>query len=156
MPYVLLSDLPADIPPDFLTQALDDDGDGVQDPGLWDLIAQQVSDAIDGDIGVRYAVPLVPNLGRYPLTNGFPPVIVNAGRTLAAEKLYGRRGTADQRNPWASRANAVRSSSSSARASFRWIRTTSAPIRAPPSSLNACKPFPTGRASPSDHGPAHR
>jgi hypothetical protein len=109
MPYVLLSDLPADIPPDFLTQALDDDGDGVQDPGLWDLIAQQVSDAIDGDIGVRFAVPLVPNLGRYPLTNGFPPVIVNAGRTLAAEKLYGRRGTADQRNPWASRANAVRS-----------------------------------------------
>jgi hypothetical protein len=108
MPYVVQSDLAADIPPDFLLQALDDDGDGVQDAGLWDLIAQQVSDAIDGQIGVRYLVPLAPNIGLYPYTYGFPPIVANAARVLASEKLYGRRAVAGQANPWTSRANLIR------------------------------------------------
>jgi phage gp36-like protein len=105
MPYVVITDLPADIPPDFLTQALDDDGDGVQDAGLFDLIAQQVSDAIDAQIGVRYDVPVPVDIE----TGNYPAIILNAARTLAAEKLYARRGTTDVRNPWTSRANAIRS-----------------------------------------------
>jgi hypothetical protein len=107
MPYVVQSDLSADIPPQFLLQALDDDGDGVQDAGLWDLISQQVSDAIDAHVGVRYRVPLVPDEVKYPATSGYPPIIVNAARVLAAEKIYGRR-VGDEKNPWVGRANAVR------------------------------------------------
>lgn len=108
MPYVQQADIVVDIPPDFLTQALDDNGDGVADTGLWDQIAQLVSDEIDAQIGVRYQVPLVPNTGTYPLTNGFPPIVVNAARVLACEKLYGRRSIGEGRNPWTSRANATR------------------------------------------------
>ena len=104
MPYVQQSDIVADIPPQFLLEALDDNGDGIQDTGLWDLIAQQVSDAIDGYLGLRYAVP-IPPLG----DGSYFPVILNAGRVLACEKLYGRRGQYADKNPWAARANAVRS-----------------------------------------------
>jgi phage gp36-like protein len=103
MPYVQQSDLTADIPPEFITQALDDNNDGVADAGLWDLIAQDVSDAIDMQIGVRYAVPLQPDgNGNYPTT------VVSAARILAAEKLYARRPAADMRNPWTARANQIR------------------------------------------------
>jgi hypothetical protein len=108
MPYVQQSDLNADVPPDFQTQALDDDNDGVADAGLWDAIAQKVSDAIDAQIGMRYAVPLQPDMVAYPNTNGFPAIIVNAARILAAEKLYARRPMPQSGNPWRAQADGVR------------------------------------------------
>jgi len=98
MPYVQLSDLSAFLAPAFITQALDDNNDGVQDEGLWDLIAQQISDEIDGVIGVRYSVPL----------SNPPQTIVAAARVLAAERLFARRQQGEQKNPWTSRANAAR------------------------------------------------
>jgi phage gp36-like protein len=103
MPYVQFSDLPADLPPAFITQALDDDNTGNADMDLWATIAQQVSDAIDAKIGVRYSVPIQPD------GNGnYPAVIAHAARTLAAEKLFARRQIADGKNPWAKQADAVR------------------------------------------------
>ena len=104
MPYVVLTDLPADIPPDFICQALDDNNDGQPDAGLWDLIAGQVSDEIDSFLGLRYAVP-IPVLAA---TGNYPAIVLNAGRTLAAEKLYSRRGQTDDKNPWSTRAQSIR------------------------------------------------
>jgi len=99
MPYVCLSDLTADIPPDFITQALDDNGDGAQDEGLWDLIASRIAEEIDGAIGRRYSLPLV---------EPYPEFVTSSAKTLACDKLYKRRGIEDMKNPWAKAAAAVR------------------------------------------------
>lgn len=108
MPYVTQADLAADIPPQFILQALDDDGDGAADPGAWDLIAQKVGNEIDAKIGGRYRVPMIPDTVKYPLTAGFPPVIAHAAQVLAAEKLFTRRQMSGAKNPLAEEVAAVR------------------------------------------------
>lgn len=98
MPYIQLTDLHGAIPPAFLVQALDDDGDGVADDGLFEVIAEQVSEDIDAVLGQRYPIPFV---------EPWPATVKSAARTLAAEALYARRVTPEQ-NPWRSQANALR------------------------------------------------
>jgi hypothetical protein len=108
MAYVQLSDLAGSIPSDFLTQALDDNEDGVADAGVFAGIAADAGNQIDGYIGMRYALPLVPDFTLYPNTYGFPAVVTNAARVFTLEQLYKRRGTTDDKNPWAVQAGQTR------------------------------------------------
>jgi hypothetical protein len=108
MAYVQLSDLAGSIPADFLTQALDDDGDGVADTGVFDGIASDVGNTIDGYVGLRYSLPLVPDFTLYPNTYGYPPVVTSAARVLSLDQLYKRRGTTDDKNPWSAQAGQIR------------------------------------------------
>ena len=98
VPYVALTDLHGKIPPAFLTQALDDDGDGAADAGLWELIASQAGDAIDGVLGQRYATPFDPA----------PAIVRTAALIFAAEAVYARRGVSPEQNPWKAQADATR------------------------------------------------
>jgi phage gp36-like protein len=91
MAYVQLSDISGSIPADFLTQALDDNGDGQADPGVFDQVATDVGTDIDAYVGLRYQLPL---------GTPYPPVISSAAKVLACERLYKRRGTTDDKNPW--------------------------------------------------------
>lgn len=99
MPYATYNDIAALIPPAFLVQALDDNGDGAADDGVFDLVLGQVSDDINGYLGLRYALPL---------GEPYPDIVVSAARVFVAEKLYKRRGTADEANPWSAEASQKR------------------------------------------------
>lgn len=99
MPYILKAEIEADIPPQFLLEALDDDNDGNEDAGLWDKIEASAAEAVDGVLGQRYAVPF---------TAPLPAVVKNAARVFILEKLYARRGTKTEDNPWTSQANKLR------------------------------------------------
>lgn len=98
MPYLLQSDIEADIPAPFLTEALDDDNDGVADEGMWDAVAASVSTEIDGILGQRFPVPFAT----------VPAVVKAAAQILALEKLYNRRGITGEKNPWTKQAEAAR------------------------------------------------
>lgn len=97
--YVALSDLSGLIPGAFAAEALDDDGDGVADTGVWTQIAADVARFIDGVLGGRFAVPF---------TAPLPAIVVSAAKVLACEQLYIRRGRKAEDNPFASQASAVR------------------------------------------------
>lgn len=98
--YVLLSDMNAKLPAAFLIQALDDDGDGAADPGIWDAVATAVAQEIDGILGVRFAVPFA---------NPLPAPVVTSAQILAAEALYARRGfQGEDKNPWTALAKTQR------------------------------------------------
>jgi phage gp36-like protein len=94
--YVTLDQVQALIPPGFLTEALDDDGDGVID--AWDQVAAAACNAVDGLISTRYALPL-PEI---------PAVIAECALNLACEICYGRRGVGAADNPFSSKAKAAR------------------------------------------------
>ncbi len=97
--YVLLGQLSALIPPQFLTEALDDNGDGVADPGVFDAVVAAVQQEIDGALGQRFAVPFA---------NPIPAVVADAALVLAGFSLYARRGVAEEKNPFAARAREIR------------------------------------------------
>lgn len=90
-PYVLMGDMTGLIPADFLTQALDDDSDGVADSVVWDGIVTRVGLEIDGYLGGRYATPF-----ESPL----PSFVRSMAPVLAAYELYRRRGKSDEENPF--------------------------------------------------------
>jgi phage gp36-like protein len=98
LPYVLQSDIAGDIPAPFLIEALDDDGDGLADDGVWDAVAASVATEIDGVLGQRFPVPFVT----------VPAVVKAAAQILALSKLYTRRGFSGDKNPWDEQAEAVR------------------------------------------------
>jgi phage gp36-like protein len=86
------------IPPAFLVEALDDDGDGVEDSGLYDSLAAEAEAAVDEFISRRYSVPISP----------VPAMVANAAKIFAAEMLHQRRGQYGEKNPFSARANAHR------------------------------------------------
>jgi len=86
------------LPPHILVKSLDDNGDDVEDVGLWDKVAAAVATTIDGYLAPRYALPLA----------SVPKLVSGAALTLAAEMLYDRAGFSEERNPWAARARAIR------------------------------------------------
>jgi phage gp36-like protein len=92
MPYVTKADLEGLIPPQFLLEALDDDGDGAEDAGLWDRVAAQAGEAVDALLGQRFAVPFASPL---------PALVSQAAKIFAASALYRRRGMTSDRNPFA-------------------------------------------------------
>jgi phage gp36-like protein len=98
MSYVLRADVEVEIPPAFLTQALDDDGDGVEDAGLWAAVVGAVDAEVDGFLSRRYPLPLAE-----------VPASLRAGAcVLACEKVHGRRGAHGDKNPWTKRAGDFR------------------------------------------------
>lgn len=97
--YVLLSDLSAKIPPQFITQALDDDNDGVADPGIWNVIKKDVHTEIDGALGARY---------RVPFRNPVPPFVLRVAVVLACAAIYERRGVSEKENPFAEQRKTLR------------------------------------------------
>ena len=99
MRYVEPTDLVGIIPNTHLTEALDDDQDGVADPGVFDSVAETVCRDIDARLGQRYQTPF-----RYP----YPSVVIYAARILALEALYARRGQKDDKNPYGKQADAQR------------------------------------------------
>lgn len=92
MAYFIQSEIESVIPPQFLLDALDDDGDGVADAGLFDRIADQASGEADAILGQRYATPF-----EAPV----PAIVAHAARLFACAIIYRRRGVSEEANPWA-------------------------------------------------------
>lgn len=95
--YVELTDLQAVIPSQFLTEALDDDNDGVID--AWTAVQSAACRAVDAILGTRFSVPFAD-----------PPAIVReAAFQFAAEACYTRRGVEFDKNPFGKSASTIRS-----------------------------------------------
>jgi phage gp36-like protein len=99
MSYILQSNLDGKVPAQILLQALDDNGDGLADDGVWDKIVTDVENAINGRLEGNYTVPL---------TAPYPAIITEAAKILAAEAIYLRRGLSGDQNPWVKQADAMR------------------------------------------------
>lgn len=95
--YVQREDVDAVIPAHILVKALDDDGDGEEDNGLWEKLAAKVQKQVDGYLAARFSLPL-PSI---------PDLISSAALTLVCETIYDRAGFSDQENPWSGRAKGV-------------------------------------------------
>lgn len=98
MAYCTQSQLESRIPPARMIEALDDNGDGEQDSGLWEKVEAAIAQEIDGILGQRYAVPFAP----------VPFAVALAAQALCADALFRRRGITDELNPWAKEAREVR------------------------------------------------
>ncbi len=99
MSYFTRDSVETEIPPAFVVEALDDDNDLHEDPGLWDQVETEANEAVDGYLSRRYATPLpapVPKLAK------------EAGKIFACEILYRRRGMYGAKNPFHARAEAMR------------------------------------------------
>ena len=92
MSYIVQDDIKGLLPEEFSLQALDDNGDGSQDTGLWDYALAAAQDDVDGRLGTRYTVPL---------TGTIPAVVKHATKILVLFYIYKRRGVGDDANPWA-------------------------------------------------------
>lgn len=98
MHYTDRDDIEANLPPSFLVQALDDDGDGIEDAGAWAKVSAAVDADIDGYLSRRYPLPL-PTI---------PRILRAFATSLALEKLYNRRGMTGDKNPYTTAANTAR------------------------------------------------
>jgi len=97
MPYVSQSDLTGMIPAPLLAAALDDAETGSANPAVWQQIAQDTQDEIDGVLGKLYPIPF-----QTPL----PAFITRAAKLLAADRIYKRRGA--EKNPYEAEAIGIR------------------------------------------------
>ncbi|MDD3885365.1 MAG: DUF1320 family protein [Victivallaceae bacterium] len=95
-PYITRAQFLGIIPDAYIVEALDDDGDGVEDEGLFDIVAQDVADKIHGLLGGRFTVPF---------TGTVPPVVTSAAKWFFIAQVYGRRGVPEQ-NPYKKEAEA--------------------------------------------------
>jgi len=95
--YCTQSDIEASIPGPTLTDALDDDRDGIADAGVLDTIIAQASQAVDAYLSGLYATPFT-----YPV----PPAVADAATVFACEMIYSRRPVAQ--NPFTKSADAWR------------------------------------------------
>lgn len=101
MSYTTRAKIEADIPSEFLTQALDDNGDGLEDDDLFDTILATAAEEIDSYLEGRYALPITP----------VPMLLAAAAKVFVLETLYSRRGYSadtDPINPWSARATGYR------------------------------------------------
>ena len=89
MSYFELTDLEALIPSAFLTQALDDDADGVID--AFEVVRTTAQNAVDALLESRFTVPFTT----------VPAKIKAAAVTFACAMCYRRRSVADADNPFA-------------------------------------------------------
>jgi phage gp36-like protein len=97
MAYIEQTDLAGKIPPSILLKAVDDNGDGVEDAGIWTAIATSVDETIDGYLEMRFFLPLP----------AVPKFIKDTARILACEACYDRVGFSGEKNPWSERAKAA-------------------------------------------------
>lgn len=101
MSYCVAADIEGLIPPEWLTEALDDAGTGER-TALADVL-QAADDEIDAKLAGRYALPL--DLSN--TINGIAAKLRHMARYLAAEIAYGRRGL-HERFPWKEQMKQVR------------------------------------------------
>ena len=99
MSYVTQTQITAALPPERLRDALDDDRDGVADAGLLDQVIARASQAVDGYLASRFAVPF---------TAPVPPVVGEATAVFTLELLYARRLVTGESNPWKAQADTWR------------------------------------------------
>lgn len=97
MPYVELADLQAVIPTAWLTESLDDDGDGVID--AWTAVQAGACRAVDAILGGRFSTPF---------TDPVPAIVREAAFQFAAESCYTRRGVPFDQNPFGKSASTIR------------------------------------------------
>ena len=94
MPYVTQTQIQTAIPPQHLTDALDDDRDGVADADQLDAVIAQSSQAVDG---------LLSGLFTVPFDDPAPAPVAQAAFIFACELIYARRGV--EKNPFTAQAN---------------------------------------------------
>lgn len=99
--YVELTDLQAIIPAQFLTEALDDNNDGVID--AWEAVQAAAERAVNAALGVRFAVPFIATD-----TDPIPAIVSEAAFLFAAEACYTRRGVEFDQNPFGKAAATMR------------------------------------------------
>lgn len=98
--YFSRTQVSAKIPPQYLIEALDDDGDGVEDAGLWDAVADDACQQVNAILGQRYSVPF---------TGSIPAIVAQAAVLFSLETLYLRRAQGTEEiNPWIIPARAIR------------------------------------------------
>ena len=90
--YFSRAELAGLVPAQFILQALDDNGDGVEDDGAFDILCQHACDDVDALCSPLFTVPFA---------DPFPVLVKQAAHTFAAALLYRRRGIEDQKNPFA-------------------------------------------------------
>jgi hypothetical protein len=86
------------VPPQFILQALDDNGDGVEDDGAFDVLTARACGAVDAICSSLFTVPFA---------SPFPVLIGQAAQTFAAKLLYQRRGIESDKNPFTKEAKDV-------------------------------------------------
>ena len=86
------------MPRQFILQALDDDGDGVEDPGAFDVLCAHACSDVDSLLSPLFTVPFA---------DPFPVLVNQAAHTFAAALLYQRRGMTSDKNPFAKDAVAI-------------------------------------------------
>lgn len=96
--YLVRADIEAALPPQFITEALDDDGDRVEDFGLYDKLAAKIQSEIDGELSRRYTLPL----------STVPARLRSGAADLLCELLYKRRSIPADQNPHTAAANTFR------------------------------------------------
>ena len=82
MPYVDRALVEARIPAPVLTDALDDDGDGIEDTGVFDNIVAAASQEVDGYLAGLYNVPF---------TGVAPAKVRAAAFAFTCEAIFQRR-----------------------------------------------------------------
>lgn len=90
MAYVTRAQITAKLPPQFLLQALDDNGDGTEDADLFDAVVSGADAEVDGILGQRFSVPF---------TGTVPPIVGQASLIFVLDTLYLRRGYGTEANP---------------------------------------------------------
>ncbi len=95
--YCDQSAITAVIPAPTLTDALDDDRDGVADDGLLDTIIAQASQSVDAYLSGLYTTPFA---------DPVPAPVAEAATVFACEMIYDRRPVAN--NPFKAAADAWR------------------------------------------------
>ena len=99
MAYVTKAEIEAVIPPQFLTEGLDDDSSGSADSGLFDLLVEQAENDVNSVLGQRYSAPF---------SSPVPPIAKRAARLFVCEAIYHRRGLHGDQNPWEKQAEKIR------------------------------------------------
>ena len=97
--YTTQARIQAAIPAPILVDACDDDGDGSADSGVLDEVIAAASNAVDGLLAGRFSVPFAGDPG---------PTVREASFVFACELVYDRRELTDTKNPFKSRADAMR------------------------------------------------
>lgn len=96
MAYVVKIDVTAKIPPQYLTEALDDDGDGAEDAGLFDQIVTTASNDVDGYLAGLFTTPF---------SDPAPAQVRAAALIFVCEAIYARRVNAGESNPFKAQGN---------------------------------------------------
>ena len=103
--YTTLDQVKSKLPHDFVTDALDDNKDGMIDTEVWQSVAEDAAQQVDARLGKRYAVPFDPKK--------IEAVVADASLIFILETLYLRRGYGigygeHANNPFISKADAAR------------------------------------------------